>query len=113
MKITNKSELMTAAWKIFRNVKNKIATLGKALKTAWSIYKSYLAKKNRPALTPELKELYKSMIWANEKVSRHGFNTDFERYVAMYNEHKDEFDSIWKFAAFYARNEDKILRSYM
>lgn len=44
MKITNKSELFKAAWKIFKA--NKI-TFSEALKCAWSMFKEYIANKKR------------------------------------------------------------------
>ena len=110
MKITNKSELMSAAWKMFRNVKNNIATFSEALKIAWAIYKEYLESKKE--LNTEQKELYKAMMWANNKVSRYSFDTNFKRFEETYNKCKEDFASIWKFAAAYARSKDKEYRAH-
>ncbi len=110
MKITNKSELFKAAWKMFRA--NKI-TFSEALKYAWNIYKTYL--KNEINKTVEVsaedKELGKAMTWARIKVAQTPVNWDFDAWKKFANEHKAEA-SIWKLAAKYARIQDSELRSF-
>ncbi|MCW8645216.1 hypothetical protein OQG70_08265 [Streptococcus macedonicus] len=110
MKITNKSELFKAAWKMFKA--NKI-TFSEALKYAWNIYKTYL--KNEINKTVEVsaedKELGKAMTWARIKVAQTPVNWDFDAWKKFANEHKAEA-SIWKLAAKYARIQDSELRSF-
>ncbi len=108
MKIANKSELFKAAWKMFKA--NKI-TFSEALKIAWAMFKEYLTSKKE--LTTKQKELYKAMVWANKKVSAHASIVDFKDFEASYNAHKTEFASIWKFAAKYARQADKMYCSHL
>lgn len=110
MKITNKSELFKAAWKMFRA--NKI-TFPEALKYAWNIYKTYL--KNEINKTVEVsaedKELGKAMTWARIKVAQTPVNWDFDAWKKFANEHKAEA-SIWKLAAKYARIQDSEFYSF-
>lgn len=111
MKVTNKSELFKAAWKMFRNVKNKISVFGEALKMAWTMYKAYLVKQNRPALSTEEKEMYKAMKWAELNVCRVALNLDFAEWKAFYQEHKSE-NTIWKLVAKFARIQDSKVSSF-
>lgn len=53
MKITNKSELFKAAWKMCRA--NKI-TFSEALKYAWGMYKTFLRNEIKKAIKPSKKD---------------------------------------------------------
>lgn len=110
MKITNKSELFKAAWKMFKA--NKI-TFSEALKYAWNIYKTY--KKNEinktVKVSKEDKELGKAMTWARIKVAQTAVNWDFDAWKKFVSEHKTE-GTIWQLAAKYARIQDSELRSF-
>lgn len=110
MKITNKSELFKAAWKMFKA--NKI-TFSEALKIAWNIYKTY--KKNEINQTikvsKEDKELGKAMSWARMNVSKTIVNWDFDAWKTFANEHKAE-GTIWQLAAKYARIQDSEFYSF-
>lgn len=109
MKVTNKSELFKAAWKMFRV--NKI-TFAEALKYAWTMLKAYQAKMTKKANeTAEDKELKKAMNWAFIKVSVTHTNWDFEAWKAFATEHKAE-GTIWQLAAKYARIQDSIFYSF-
>ncbi|MGQ5513930.1 hypothetical protein ACUJ42_05265 [Streptococcus anginosus] len=109
MKVTNKSELFKAAWKMFRA--NKI-TFSEALKYAWGMLKAYQAKVAAKANeTAEDKELKKAMNWARVKVSDTITSWDFEAWKAFAAEHKSE-GTIWQLAAKYARIQDSIFYSF-
>ena len=110
MKITNKSELFKAAWKMFKA--NKI-TFSEALKCAWNIYKTY--KKNEinktVKVSKEDKELGKAMSWARIKVAQTAVNWDFNDWKEFATEHKAE-GTVWQLAAKYARIQDSEFRSF-
>ena len=110
MKITNKSELFKAAWKMFKA--NKI-TFSEALKYAWNIYKTYLKNEINKTIkaSKEDKELGKAMTWARIKVAQTAVNWDFDAWKKFAIEHKSE-GTIWKLAAKYARIQDSELRSF-
>lgn len=109
MKVTNKSELFKAAWKMFRA--NKI-TFSEALKYAWQMLKEYQAKVAAKANeTAEDKELRKAMYWARTKVSTTITSWDLADWKAFATEHKSE-GTIWQLAAKYARIQDSIFYSF-
>lgn len=109
MKVTNKSELFAAAWKMFRA---NDFTFSEALRYAWSSYKFYLAmKKAKENETEEEKELKKAMNWARFKVSKTGTSWDMFEWAEFAREHKSE-GTIWQLAAKYARIQDSIFYSF-
>lgn len=109
MKVTNKSELFKAAWKMFRA--NKI-TFSEALKYAWQMLKEYQAKVAAKANeTAEDKELRKAMYWARTKVSATITSWDLADWKKFATEHKSE-GTIWQLAAKYARIQDSIFYSF-
>lgn len=105
MKITNKSELMKAAWKMFRA--NKI-TFSEALKMAWNMFKTHKRNEENKnvEVSAEDKELLKAMSWARIKVSKTFTTWKFENWKAFAQEHKSE-GAIWQLAAKYARLQDQ------
>ncbi len=113
MKVTNKSELMKAAWKMFHNTKNNLKTFAEALKIAWTMFKSYKRNETKKAIenSGENAELKKAMNWARVKVSKTFTEWDFEDWKAFAEEHRAEA-SIWKLAAKYARMQDSEFYSY-
>lgn len=113
MKVTNKSELMKAAWKMFRNAKNNLKTFAEALKIAWIMFKSYKRNEAKKAIenSDENAEFKKAMNWARAKVSKTIAGWDFGDWKAFAEEHKSEA-SIWKLAAKYARIQDSEFYSY-
>lgn len=110
MRITNKSELFKAAWKMFKA--NKI-TFSEALKNAWNIYKTFLRNEINKTIKPskEDKELGKAMTWARMNVSKTIVNWDFDEWKAFANEHKTE-GTIWQLAAKFARIQDSEFYSF-
>lgn len=109
MKVTNKSELFKAAWKMFRA--NNI-TFSQALTYAWSMFKVYQAKMIAKANeTEEDKELKRAMYWARTKVSTTIAGWDFDEWKAFAHEHESE-GTIWQLAAKFARIQDSTLYSF-
>lgn len=115
MKVTNKSELFKAAWKMFRA--NAKMTFSDALKAAWDDFKVYKINKARQeeyAKTERFEEdklLTKALIWARRNVSETIADLNFSEWKAFYTEHKNE-GTVWQLVAKFARIQDSILRSF-
>ena len=110
MRITNKSELFKAEWKMFKA--NKI-TFSEALKNAWNIYKTFLRNEAHKTekVSKEDKELAKAMSWARMKVAKTITAWNFDEWKAFANEHKTE-GTIWQLAAKFARIQDSEFYSF-
>ena len=111
MKVTNKSELMKAAWKMFNNPKF-IKTFSEALKIAWTFFKEYLKKQSDNARQSVYgKEFKKALYWAQSNVARLGTILDFSEWEKYYTAHKSE-GTVWQVVAKFARNENAIAASF-
>ena len=115
MKVTNKSELFKAAWKMFRA--NAKMTFSEALKIAWDYFKVYKINKARQEeyekteRSAEDKLLTKALIWARFNVSETIADLNFSEWKAFFTEHKNE-GTVWQLVAKFARIQDSILRSF-